>query len=151
MAIAYPYQSKLDIWDIENRNIVYTYQPGGYTAVSITSDKLYLIGAIGTCLVKWPFLSKLSEINQELIQATITYPNPVHNIFNLEFNLTIPNLTNIDLIDLTGNTVKVIDNKFLNPGNHQYSVDISELPVGVYTLRIISGNFSFTSRIIKNQ
>jgi len=59
-------------------------------------------------------------------------------------------MTTIDMIDLTGQVVKIIDNNFLLSGHQFYQVDITNLPAGMYTLRILSGNYSFNSSIIKN-
>jgi WD40 repeat protein len=150
MAVAYLHQSKIEIWDLINEEIKYIYQPGGYGSVDISTNLIFLVGSISNSLVLWPFDSKINVIEENQIQASITYPNPTQGIFNLEFDLIQNNMTTIDMIDLTGQVVKIIDNNFLLSGHQFYQVDITDLPAGMYTLRILSGNYSFNSSIIKN-
>jgi hypothetical protein len=143
---------RIEIWDLFKKEYIKNYRtiPAGYSffGVDISHNNDYIFGSSGSHCFLY-YLNIINEIPNNIIEATITYPNPVNNIFNLEFNLTIPNLTNIDLIDLTGNTVQNIENTFLTEGNHQYSVNIADLPAGAYILRINSGNFSYTNQIIK--
>jgi WD40 repeat protein len=144
---------RIEIWDINLKLKIFQYQtvPPGNPILScdISNDNNLIVFNSGEAVLLFPFNANL-EVENRLIQATITYPNPAHSVFNLEFYLTLPNKTIIDLIDLTGNTVKIIDNTFLAEGNHQYSVNIADLPVSAYTLRINSGNFSYSNKIIKN-
>lgn len=150
LAVAYSILGKIEIWNLALKQTKYIYQPGGYSAVDITSDNKYLVGGISNLLALWPFDTKVNTIDNLLIFATITYPNPTHDIFNIEFDLMQNNQTTIDMVALNGQTVKSIDNNYLSTGHYFYQVDISDLPAGAYTLRINSGNFSYQTNIIKD-
>jgi hypothetical protein len=66
------------------------------------------------------------------------YPNPVANTLNLELNVTNPALTNIQMMDVMGKVVKEISNTELSSGTHQLQVETSDLPNGMYFVRINS-------------
>ncbi|MFC2131805.1 T9SS type A sorting domain-containing protein [Bacteroidota bacterium] len=155
MAVAFWHtsQGRVEIWDLINKYIVYEYYtiPPGYPIVAcdISQDGDYITFNSGEALFLFPFIDPIG-IPENTIQATITYPNPAENIFNLEFDLTQDNMTTIDIVDLTGFIVKEIDHNFLITGHQVYSVDITNLSSGFYTLRILSGAFSFNGTIIKN-
>ncbi|MFC2131520.1 T9SS type A sorting domain-containing protein, partial [Bacteroidota bacterium] len=153
MAVAYEHQYKIEIWDLNEKQVVYEYHwhpQGPYWAVATSLDGNYIVAGTGRRIYLYEsYWSKVS-VPDNSIEATITYPNPAENIFNLEFDLTQDNITIIDIVDLSGAIVNEIDNNFLIAGHQAYSVDITNLPSGFYTLRILSGAFSFTGTVIKN-
>jgi WD40 repeat protein len=153
MAVAYDHQYKLEIWDVTNKENVYQYKwdpKGPYWAVATSFNGNFIVAGTGRRIYLYKSYWSMVSVTDNTIQATITYPNPTQDIFNLEFDLIKDNLTKIDMIDLNGNIVKIIDDNFLLSGHQFYQVDITELPAGIYTLRINSGNFSYNTNIIKN-
>lgn len=153
LAVAYESKTGIEIWDIVLKKIVYNYlrNPlGSYLSVGASHDgKLIVAGTNARLYLYKSYWSNVS-VPENTINATITYPNPVMDTFQLEFDLTSNNITMIDLVDLTGNSVKKIENQFMPVGHYLFNVNITELPSGIYTLRIISGIFNFNSSIIKN-
>jgi WD40 repeat protein len=153
MAVAYESKKGIEIWDLENIELVYNYlrNPlGSYLSISKSTNNQYIVAGTNARLYLYKSYWSMVTVPDNEIQATITYPNPTHDIFNLEFELIQDNMTTIDMIDLTGQVVKIIDDNFLLSGHQFYQVDITNLPAGMYTLRILSGNYSFNSSIIKN-
>jgi Secretion system C-terminal sorting domain len=74
------------------------------------------------------------------------YPNPSKGIYNLSLNnLTIDT---IELYDLTGVKINVIDNLKIN--NNESILDLTSVASGVYFLKIKSNNQTITKKIIKN-
>ena len=67
------------------------------------------------------------------------FPNPVTTAATIEFNLTTSTDLNIELLDITGQVVKVIQNGNLNAGLHTYTIERKDLSAGVYTLRLRNG------------
>lgn len=66
------------------------------------------------------------------------YPNPATDLLNLEINSALPDLVNITISNVSG---KVIFNSGHNPltkGINNISIPVSELPKGMYFLRINS-------------
>ncbi len=84
-------------------------------------------------------------INPISSASFIISPNPSSGIF------TITNykdkITNLEIIDITGKTIK---NQKLKISNSQSSIDISDQPGGVYFLKIQSESGIYTKKIIKN-
>ncbi|TAK92865.1 T9SS type A sorting domain-containing protein [Patescibacteria group bacterium] len=71
------------------------------------------------------------------------YPNPTTNYLNIDLNLPTQSQTNIDMVDMTGRIVKKISNSLLNSGKHELQVETSDLPNGIYFIRVNSkGNTS---------
>ncbi|MFC2130119.1 T9SS type A sorting domain-containing protein [Bacteroidota bacterium] len=152
LAVAYESKKGIEIWDLEEKQLVYTYlrNPlGSYLSVATSLDENYIAAGTGMRLYLYKSYWSMVTVPEQTIQATITYPNPADNLFNLEFDLLQDNVTSIDLIDLTGAIVKEIDNNFLIAGHQVYSVDITNLPSGFYTLRILSGSRKAVLKIIK--
>jgi WD40 repeat protein len=152
LELAYESYTGIQNWDIVNNQNVYSYlrNPlGSYLSIATSYNGLYVCAGTNKRLYLYKsYWSKVSVPDNSIL-ATVIYPNPNINVFNLEFDLNKDNFTAIDLIDLTGNSIKSIYNGFLNIGHHQYTINISDLPAGAYILRINSGNFSCSNQIIK--
>lgn len=83
--------------------------------------------------------SKVNDIN--------VFPNPTTGKVNI--NLDASNQSDIDVLvtDIVGK--EVFKDKFNSvSGNNIYSINLSHLPEGLYLIKIISNNNSFTRRII---
>lgn len=86
--------------------------------------------------------------NAELDAALQTFPNPTSGQININLtNLAIAE-GQLFLRDQTGRTVKQVS---LNntPANWSTTLDVSELPRGVYTLQLITSEGQLTRRIVK--
>ncbi len=68
------------------------------------------------------------------------YPNPARNILNIDCGKQI---NSVDIFDSNGTLVKTIN------GNHS-GIDISELPMGIYFIRITTKESQITRRLIVN-
>lgn len=66
----------------------------------------------------------------------LVYPNPVINTTRIVLN-TIPlNSVTVEVIDMNGDVARVYH---YAPGNNQLDVDMSRLPVGIYSARVLTG------------
>ncbi len=76
------------------------------------------------------------------------YPNPSTGIFNLTMSVW-PEKTQIQLLDARGQSIKIyeFDNK---PNDHSQTFDISQLPKGVYFLKINGGGLAVVRKIVMN-
>ena len=84
--------------------------------------------SLANMAMRWTGIEKIS-----LPSAFRLYPNPSQNIIQIEINpLFISYSQTIEIYNLAGNLLKI---KELNSGN-LHSLDISELPQGLYTLRL---------------
>lgn len=85
--------------------------------------------------------SNLSVNEFEKVNITV-FPNPVQN------NLTINSKININAVSIYNSTGRLIYENFsFNNENNQ--LDLSEYQSGIYFLRVTSGNFSQTLKVIK--
>lgn len=77
------------------------------------------------------------------------YPNPTddYQITN-HFSLLKKERVSIELIDVIGRVAKFESFGTLAPGDYNQNLDLSGLSKGVYTLRLMAGNESFTKRLM---
>jgi hypothetical protein len=71
------------------------------------------------------------------------YPNPAHEILNVEYNFEVDHLTQIRIVDMLGNDVfykriLLSDTKFLS-----YQISIANLSNGIYFLYVNENKFKF--------
>ena len=77
-------------------------------------------------------------------------PNPTSSQAVVRFSLEKASLVNIDLWDIYGKRVKEIrKNSFLSSGQNEVTIDVQNLPTGVYLLKISYANKFITLKIIK--
>jgi hypothetical protein len=74
------------------------------------------------------------------------YPNPSNGIFNVSINKSLVN-PEIQITDSRGRLLKDIQYN-LNAGNKSVSVDLSDLPIGVYFLRLMDEGYVGLEKII---
>lgn len=64
------------------------------------------------------------------------YPNPFRSTTTIAFELFEPNPVDLMVYDAIGRAVKQVENGFLTRGTHQYVLDLSDLPSGLYFYRL---------------
>lgn len=78
-----------------------------------------------------------------------SYPNPFSIETTVSFSLPEAGLTNLEIFDVTGRSVKtVIDDIFYPKGDHRIKIQSTELPSGIYFYRLVSGKYSAHRKII---
>jgi len=78
-----------------------------------------------------------------------SYPNPFSTETTVSFSLPEAGLTNLEIFDVTGRSVKtVIDDIFYPKGDHRIKIQSTELPSGIYFYRLVSGKYSAHRKII---
>lgn len=92
--------------------------------LSVTNYYSYVVGS--SCALQ---LDTFSELNQ------IQFPNPVSDVINIT---SIINLDKVELYNLLGNLV-------LKTETNTNSIDVSNLPSGIYLISVYSGN----ERVVK--
>jgi len=81
----------------------------------------------------------VSSTNNPLLDSKIlVYPNPAHSTVNVVTDLQ--GKMTIEMFDLLG---KKLSNKSIN----ETSIDVSQLPVGIYTMKISIDNDSIVKKI----
>ena len=72
------------------------------------------------------------------------YPNPFNPQTIINFQLQEKNYTEITIYDIIGREVSKIYEDLLEPGNHNFQWNASNLPSGMYLVRVSSGNYNKT-------
>jgi len=80
-----------------------------------------------------------------ILEGVSIYPNPVSSIVSIDLSTLDNQLLELELLDLAG---QVISHKSVSAGTIE-SFDISGLSKGMYQVRIIAGDATKTSRIVK--
>jgi hypothetical protein len=75
------------------------------------------------------------------------YPNPVLNTTTLNYNLPSPSPITITLHDILGREVLRRELGIQAEGEHEETLDVSEVPIGSYIVKISTNGENFTSRI----
>ena len=100
----------------------------------------------GTC--DGNVLSLFNELIPENFSIYNIYPNPFNPVTNIIYGL--PEHINVQIIvyDLSGKQVETLINQFQTPGYHSVYWDADNLPSGVYLIRMDSGDFTQTQKVV---
>jgi hypothetical protein len=77
------------------------------------------------------------------------YPNPASDMINIELKNPERQEIKIELLSSTGKIVHKI-NEIMSSGNVKKSIDLTNIPDGIYFLRILSDQETINRKIIKN-
>ena len=134
---------------IAGQNIIFlpgtTVEPGGYLDGRITTTNEYC-GVVAAPIPAARMADVAIPVTSSPTSDFRVYPNPTTGAFTLEFNNeTETGKSNVEIFSMRGE--KVYDTELSGNGKHELS--ISDKPVGIYVIRIISGSKTETARIIK--
>jgi hypothetical protein len=119
----------------------YDFRRGGFSYYRIVA-KLKSGGYTSTSI--YPIYS-----TEEKMLIKNIYPNPTYDKINLDINSYQPHMATFSLLDNNGIVVKTI-NKTIPFGFRTQTLDISDLPAGLYVLRIVTPDAVLTEKIIKH-
>ncbi len=75
------------------------------------------------------------------------YPNPVKANSTIEFTSSKPTTCSIDVYDLAGQKISTIINESVAAGVHSYTFNSSNLPQGVYFVKLVTPEGASTRKI----
>ena len=76
------------------------------------------------------------------------YPNPFNPVTNIEFGLPENTFVQIIVYDIKGRQIATLMNSFQFAGYYSLIWDASDSPSGVYFIRMDSGNFTQTQKVV---
>ncbi len=76
------------------------------------------------------------------------YPNPFNSTTTIRFSVETRHAVSLHIYNITGRLVETLINKPLTPGEHEITWNAGHLPSGVYFVRLQSGEFIETQKII---
>ena len=77
-----------------------------------------------------------------------TYPNPFNPITSILFSIPQMGIVSIKAYDIMGRELKTLSNRNLNPGNYSVNWDASGYPSGVYFVKMVSGEYISTQKLM---
>jgi translation initiation factor 2 alpha subunit (eIF-2alpha) len=92
----------------------------------------------------------LGVVEQNPIQKTdsdIIIPNPLTNQALIKFNLPSSGITTLNMLNESGIKIKSLFNSYLDAGNNEVSVNITNIPSGNYFVSIQCTNYSKTLKL----
>ena len=119
--------------------------PSSAQAMHINSNNFSFVNGTPVSGTVYQFMVDLSGINGENNSSLINvFPNPCPGKFNLEFT---PNLysAKIEILNMEG---KAVLNDVFNVSSLIKTIDLSTLPNGIYSLKIISNKISISQKIV---
>lgn len=91
--------------------------------------------------------SKSLEVQQD--NNLTLFPNPVNSELTLSIGATSGAMVEIRIVNVQGKTV-CIRKEHILPGNNQITMQLSDLPQGLYICRINDGKNTETRKFLKN-
>ena len=76
------------------------------------------------------------------------YPNPFNPVTNISYSIEKSSNVTLKLYDVRGGLVQTLLSKRINAGSHDYTLDASNLPSGVYFYTMSVNNVSKTKKLI---
>jgi PKD repeat protein len=117
-------------WNFGDGNVSTENNPS-HNYVTDGSYTVTLEASNGNCTDVHTFEVLVTGINEWMNSNISLYPNPAHDVINLE----CPINSNVQLLNVTGQTIQVITNS-----NSKEIININELNTGVYFIRVVSND-----------
>ncbi|NQT33946.1 carboxypeptidase regulatory-like domain-containing protein [bacterium] len=76
------------------------------------------------------------------------YPNPFNDVTHILFTLPAASRVSLKLYDLMGRKVANIVERRYTPGTHHVLIDAKELPGGVYFIKMNTGNWDASRKVV---
>jgi len=81
-------------------------------------------------------------------QIQPAYPNPFNPATTISFSIPDLGLTTITAYDINGRQLETLTNEVLSVGNYSINWNASSYPSGVYLIRMVSGQFTQTQKVL---
>ena len=95
-----------------------------------------------------------SELSVEILAnpasfgLTSVYPNPFNPTTSINYNVNKFSKVNINIYDVTGKLVSILENSYKPVGNHSIVWEASSLPSGVYFVNLSINSHTETIKIM---
>ena len=90
-----------------------------------------------------------TNIDDNLVNNTLVYPNPFSTSIIIEYELTKPGNSIITIFNHLGQKVEIINQGNFQSGKQQFVWDASGLPNGIYFVQVRAGQKMATRKIVK--
>ena len=148
MEFAYPSMAK----EIRNGNLSVIYQTSGQPGSNIASTTIpvhdvNIDNRVIPVSAFWPTAIGDNQ-GSNGNQVSQNYPNPAQNHTSFRLTLASPCQVNIRVANITGIPVSEINEGVLTAGNHDVTLDVSQLAAGIYFYTVTMGSEKITRKMI---
>ena len=103
---------------------------------------------IGADEAQWLYVSKFEHTVNTDTKLTVQ-PNPFSEATTIKFELLNAGHVKLDVYNSTGNQVETIVSESMLKGQYQFEWDASQLPAGMYFMKLNNGTQIITEKILK--
>jgi len=93
-------------------------------------------------------ISPINTENPSSFSLSQNIPNPFNPITNIKFSIINSGDVKFVVYDIQGREIQTLVNERLQPGSYEVTFDGSQLSSGVYFYKLISGNYTFTKKMV---
>lgn len=100
----------------------------------------------------WVFTEPLGvvNLNETAVEFRLwqNYPNPFNPSTNIKFMTPNEEFVELKVFDILGREIAILVNEYLKSGSYEVNWNASDLPSGVYLLKINAGEFNSMKKLI---
>ena len=94
-------------------------------------------------------ITSIEESNPEIEISFKAYPNPFAENLTFSFNLDEPASINLEMHNIFGQKIKAISSGNYPSGKHEFTINASDLPSGIWICRFSSNSETKTLKLIR--
>ena len=125
---------------------VYPYDSNGDGVIDLISTESGDVSGIHTTILV--SLAVEDESLPSYFALGNVYPNPFRSSATITYSLPNPSEIRIEVFDLLGKRVRMLEKGFKSSGEHEITFDATGLPSGVYFYTLSAGDFSQTRKMV---
>lgn len=92
----------------------------------------------------------VSDCSDDLDFELTIFPNPFSSNINISTSTLINEKATVNIYDINGRLLESLGNNFFNGEEKKISIDLSNLPLGIYYLELRTANHAETTKIAKS-
>lgn len=127
------------------KNPVFTYASNGTYTVRLIASNAFLADTITKTVTVTA--TDVKEVNIAMNQIAV-YPNPANENVTVSFDLLNANDVQIDLIDITGKTIRATNSMRFGAGMNEISLNTADITQGIYFVKVSTAELSKTTRLV---
>jgi len=93
-------------------------------------------------------LSILDDISPLKYEITDVFPNPFNPITTISFSIPQSGMVSLKVSDITGKVITTLKDEYTSVGYYNINWNASSYPSGVYLIRMDSGDFTQTQKVV---
>ncbi len=140
----------LAIWDLKTGKQLYEYPRGSISCFDLSKDNKFIVNASGKSIGKWKVTEQMTSVSENKNQ-TILFPNPTNNSLEIKYQVQKPSLFQFEIINLTGQTIIRNSLGLKNVGENFDVINVNNIPLGQYNLKLYSETEQYNFMFIKGE